>query len=194
MREKFGLSETASRILAARGHQADSRLEIYLSPSLKAGLPDPSGLKNLGEACGVIRDAAKSGKPIAICCDFDVDGLSGGAILSHFLRAAGAQVRTFVPDRFADGYGLNERIVRRAAKDGCGLIVAIDFGSTNLEELRLARKLGLQTIVIDHHQIGAEAPPADVLINPHQPGCGFADRALCAAGGSGRKGFWDNHL
>ena len=180
--DRFGLGAITARILAARGYQADQRAENFLKPALKSGLPDPGGLKNLDKACDLIAKTLKAKKPIAICCDFDVDGLSGGAIVCHFLRSAGAQVEVFVPDRFVDGYGLNEAVVRKIAKSGFGLMIAIDYGTTNLAELALAKELGVATIVVDHHHVSSDLPPADAFINPQQEGCGFGEGMLCAAG------------
>ncbi len=179
--QEFSLSPVASRVLAARGYRPDTKLKHYITPSLKESLPDPSALKNLDAACELITESIKNEVPIAICCDFDVDGLSGGAQVAHFLAAAGTKTKVFVPDRFEDGYGLNEKMIRQIAEQGFGQLIAIDYGTTNLKELSLARKLGVKTIVIDHHHV-SEDPPADIFINPNQAGCGFAEKVLCASG------------
>ncbi|NLF25750.1 MAG: hypothetical protein GX589_08880, partial [Deltaproteobacteria bacterium] len=179
---ELGLGPVASRVLAARGYRADARTESFIKPALRTGLPDPAKLKDVDRACSLIAAALEAKQPIAVCCDFDVDGLSGGAIVSHFLRRIGGRVEVFVPDRFVDGYGLNQAVVKKIAESGFGLLIAIDYGSTNLVELALARQLGLKTIVVDHHHIGTEAPQVDAFINPHQAECGFGDGILCAAG------------
>jgi single-stranded-DNA-specific exonuclease len=180
--EQMNLNPVIGRILAARGFQANEDLKHFISPTLKEGLPDPSKLKNLAEACKLIHEVHKAGQGIAICCDFDVDGLSGGSIVHDFFNNAKVASRVFVPDRFVDGYGLNEKVVRQIAKDGYGLLLTIDFGTTNAKELSVARELGLKTIVVDHHHMSTDAPPVDVFINPHQSGCGFASATACAAG------------
>ncbi len=180
--EEFNLGEVAARVLAARGYKPDPELMNFINPTLKQGLPDPETLKNVGPACELIASILISKRPIAICCDFDVDGLSGGAQLAHFLRAVGGEVHVYVPDRFTDGYGLNERIIRKAAQDGCALLIAVDFGTRNEKEVGLARSLGMRTLIIDHHHVGDADPKADVFINPQQAGCGFANKILCAAG------------
>lgn len=179
---KFNLHPVLGRIMAARGFKADMDFERYIKPSLREGMPDPAELKGLREAVALVDTALQEGWSIAICCDFDVDGLSGGAQLAHFLRSLGVQVEVFVPDRFKDGYGLNSNTVRKIAQEGFKLLVAIDFGTTAINELNLARELGLKTIVVDHHVVGDHVTPADVFINPQQNGCGFADKILCAAG------------
>lgn len=180
--KKFKVSPVASRVLAARGFKPDEILRHYLSPTLKEGLPEPGKLKGLKEACALVKEIAENGGRVAICSDFDVDGLSGGAQLCHFLNAARIHAKVFVPDRFEDGYGLNEKMVQTIAEQGYKLLITIDYGTTNTKELALAKKLGLATIVVDHHHVGDHKPPSDVFINPNQRGCGFADRILCASG------------
>lgn len=180
--EAHQLHPVAARVLAARGYSVGEELRRFLSPTLKDGLPSPDRLKNLSAACALIAEHIRAGNAIAICCDFDVDGLSGGAQVFEALRTIGARVKAFVPDRFADGYGLNERMVREIAASGFSLMVTIDYGTTNERELSLARELGLKTIVIDHHHVGDHKPPTDVFINPQQADCKFADGTLSAAG------------
>jgi len=167
----FDLSPIASRILAARGFQSGATLKNYIRPTLKEGLPAPEELKNLNVACVLIVETIKKGESIAICCDFDVDGLSGGAQVYHFLKSIDVPCKVFVPDRFTDGYGLNQGMIKQIASEGFSLVVTIDYGTTNIKELELARKLGLKSIVVDHHHTGDTVPPADVFINPLQNGC-----------------------
>lgn len=175
-------SPLVGRILAARGFELGEDLQNYISPTLRQGIPDPSKLKNIHAAAKTIVETHRSGKPIAICCDFDVDGLSGGSVVHDFFNKAGIRSKVFVPDRFIDGYGLNERVVREIAESGFGMLLTIDFGTTNTKELTIAKELGLTTVVIDHHHISAAPPPADIFVNPHQKGCGFAKGIACAAG------------
>lgn len=177
---EHALSAVAARVLAARKREGDN-LESYLNPTLKVGLPDPAELKNLDAACKLIREIVEAGGSIAICCDFDVDGLSGGSQVQHFFEAIGVKSKVFVPNRFSDGYGLNAGMIQTIAEQGFALILTIDYGTSNKTELELARSLGLKTIVVDHHHV-VENPPTDVFINPQQEGCGFADGILCAAG------------
>lgn len=180
--DTFSLSPVASRVIAARGFQADESLKLFLSPSLKEGLPQPSTLKNLEAGCELIDSVIKNGGKVAICCDFDVDGLSGGSQIHAMFKELNIESRVFVPDRFEDGYGLNIGMIEEAAAEKFALLITVDFGTTNAKELLRARELGLKTIVIDHHHVGSTITPADVFINPHQEGCGFADRILSAAG------------
>ncbi len=178
---QFKVLPVTAQILAAREFNSPEQLNTFLDPSLKTGLPHSAKLKNIDAACALIAQVVATRKPIAICCDFDVDGLSGGALLSRFLLDAQIPNKVFVPDRFNDGYGLNEGMIRQIASEGFGLVVTVDYGTTNVAELKLARELSLPSLVVDHHHV-TEVPPADVFINPQQPGCGFADKTLSAAG------------
>lgn len=180
--QRARVSPVASRVLAARGFEDSQALKNFLEPTLKEGLPDPWLLKGLKEACAMIAECKKKNQSIAICCDFDVDGLSGGSLVYDFFQRAGIASKVFVPDRFVDGYGLNENTVELIAKSGFSLLLTIDYGTTNAKEIALARKLGIKTIVVDHHHVGSHKPGADIFINPQQPDCGFAGGTLCAAG------------
>ncbi|MDZ4786867.1 MAG: single-stranded-DNA-specific exonuclease RecJ [bacterium] len=180
--DKFSLSPVASRVVAARGFAANEDLKLFLNPSLREGLPQPDTLKNLDQACKLVSDTIQKGGGIAICCDFDVDGLSGGAQLKTFFDEIAVKNKVFVPDRFEDGYGLNLGMIETAAKEGYALLITVDFGTTNAKEIDKARELGLKTIVVDHHHVGDHNPGADVFINPNQEGCGFGNKILSASG------------
>jgi single-stranded-DNA-specific exonuclease len=180
--DHFSLKMPVARALAARGFEADVRLEQFLVPSLRDGLPAPQLLRNLDKACELIAHIIAVDGKIAICSDFDVDGLSGAAQVISFFQAVGVSCECYVPDRFKDGYGLNCRIVDEAVASGCTLLITIDFGTKNRAELEYARTRGVASIVVDHHHVGNDSPPADVFINPQHPECGFAGGILSAAG------------
>ncbi len=174
------LSSLAARILAARGFELGQALENFLDPTLKVGLESPDKLKGLEDAVELIVGSIDDG--IGICCDFDVDGLSGGAQLAAFFQALNVPYEVFVPDRFEDGYGLNEKMVNAIVAKKFALLICVDYGTTSIKELTLARSRGLKTIVIDHHHVEGKPPPCDVFVNPQQKGCGFAGKILCASG------------
>ncbi len=180
--EQYNLSMVAANTLAARGFKSNDDLKTYLQPSLRDGMPAPEKLKNLDVACKLVDQIIQNNGSVAICCDFDVDGLSGGSQLHDFLTTIGVENKVFVPDRFEDGYGLNEKMIRKIADSGFKLVVCIDYGTTNTKELSLAKELGLKSIVIDHHHVGDHCPPCDVFINPNQQGCNFSGSILCASG------------
>ena len=181
--EEHGLRLTTARILAARGFTCDDKsLNSYLEPSLGKGLPHPRELKNLDQAVDLLAETINKKEKIGICCDFDVDGLTGGSQLASFLHILGIPFYLGVPNRFSEGYGLNTRMIDEAAEGGCSVLVAIDYGTTNRSELLRAQEHGLRTIVIDHHHVGEDHQPVDIFINPQQSDCGFANGILSAAG------------
>lgn len=181
---QFGVSNLLARVLAARGFQEGESLQNFIEPTLQEGLPNPRELFNLKLGSEITAEAARAGHKIAVSCDFDVDGLSGGSLVCRFLRDAGCEVEVFVPNRFEEGYGLNEQLIKRVFDSGARLLITVDFGSTNHGELEYAKSLGLKTIVIDHHHVDeSHGPlPADCFINPQQAQCGFAGGTLAAAG------------
>lgn len=182
IQKEFNFSPLTARVLAARGFEAGEELRSFLDSTLRSDLPHPDKLKNLSEACLILKEGLERGKTIAICCDFDVDGLSSGAMLKTFFSEIGIEAKVFVPDRFTEGYGLNKRMIDEVVDEGCGILLALDFGSTNYSELLYAKERDLITIVIDHHHLGTKPLEVDSFINPEQEGCGFSDLQLCAAG------------
>jgi single-stranded-DNA-specific exonuclease len=178
----FPLSLIAAKILLNRGIKNKEEVAIYLKPSLRAGLPIPSNIEGIHLATQLIEEAIKFDHKVAICCDFDVDGLSSGSMLAVCLRKLQIETHVFVPDRFTEGYGLNNSIIQRAKEKGCQLLITLDFGTSNREELLYAKSLGFRSIVIDHHHVPSGHEPVDVFINPQKKSCGFADGLLCAAG------------
>ena len=170
-----------SRIMAARGFQADLELENFLNPSLKKGLIPPEDLVGLKAACELIAMCIREGKTIAIACDFDVDGLSSGSIVVHCLMQLSAHFELFVPNRFEEGYGLSDTLLDRILATKPDLLLTLDFGTTDSEQIKRARSEGLKVIVVDHHQVN-DPCPADAFVNPQQSECGFANGTLCTAG------------
>lgn len=171
-----------SRLLAQRGGRVGSELDKFLEPSLGRDLPDKWQMKNLDKACDLVVEAIKKGQKVGVCCDYDVDGTSAAAIVLRCLGAVGVETKLLSPDRFESGYGLQRDMVNKVARDGCGLLIALDFGTSNPEELAHARQRGLKTLVVDHHHVPETACPADVFVNPKQPGCGFESGNISTAG------------
>ncbi len=180
--KNFNISFVSARVLSARGFKLDENLKNFLRPTLKDGLPDPKKMLGLEQASDIIVEAIKNHEKIAICSDFDVDGLTSASQIINLLKDLNIDVKNYVPDRFSEGYGLNERMVKEAKKDGATLLLSLDYGTTNEKEIKLAQELGIKTIVIDHHHVGKNNPRSDAFVNPNQEGCGFCEYALCTAG------------
>lgn len=153
----------------------------FLSARL-ADLPDPFLLTGMQEAVERLIQSLQQSEPIAIHGDYDVDGITGTALLTSVLRALGGTVHYHIPLRLKDGYGLSDRALEDAAAAGVRVVVSVDCGVSALEEAALAASLGLDLIITDHHQPPDELPVAVALINPHQPGCSFPDKTLSGVG------------
>lgn len=171
-----------SRILAARGFDSREAINSFLSPTLQNGLRDPFGIKDIDKAIEYILDAVRRSLSVTIFTDFDVDGLTSGAQLYLALKAIGANVSCYTPNRFSEGYGLSRLAVHRIVEAKTGLLITVDCGITSREEVALAKRQGLNVIILDHHLPQGEVPNADAIINPKQDGCTFVDRELSAAG------------
>jgi single-stranded-DNA-specific exonuclease len=126
--------------------------------------------------------AVSTREPICFYGDYDVDGMSATAVYLSFFGSLGAHVRAYVPHRKREGYGLNAAAVQRLHEEGISLLVTSDCGTTSHREIGLAKQLGLDVIVTDHHQSGEEMPPAVAVMNPHRSGARYPFLGLCSAG------------
>jgi single-stranded-DNA-specific exonuclease len=158
--------ELLARILAGRGIEVDE-VEAFLDPTVKRLMPDPYVLTAMEEASARIADAAVRGEAVAIFGDYDVDGATSSALLARFLRATGVEAMIHIPDRIFEGYGPNADAIRSLAERGAKLLITVDCGTTSLEPLAEARRLGLDVIVIDHHQADERLPDA-LVVNPNR--------------------------
>ena len=165
--QRHDLPELLARILAGRSVEIDA-VEAFLDPAIKRSMPDPHVLTAMPEAAERIADAVQRGETIAIFGDYDVDGATSSALLARFLRQAGSDPLIHIPDRLFEGYGPNVEAVRALAARGATLLVTVDCGTTSIEPLAQARTLGVDVVVIDHHQADEELPPAVAIVNPNR--------------------------
>ena len=165
--QRHGVPELLARILAGRGVEVDE-VESFLDPTVKRLMPDPHVLTGMEAAATRIADAVGSGEKIAIFGDYDVDGATSSALLARFLRAGGLDPIVYIPDRIFEGYGPNVDAIRGLAERGAKLLITVDCGTTSLEPLAEARKLGFDVVVIDHHQADEHLPDA-LVVNPEPP-------------------------
>ena len=166
--QRNNVPELLARILAGRGVEPDA-VEAYLDPTVKALLPDPDVLTAMPQAAQRLADAVENGENVAIFGDYDVDGATSSALLARFLRHCGLSPMIHIPDRLFEGYGPNIEAIRGLAEKGATLLVTVDCGTTSFEPLGEARKLGLDVVVIDHHQCDAQLPDVLALVNPNRP-------------------------
>ncbi len=165
--QRHELPELLARILAGRNVEADA-VDAFLDPTIKRTMPDPNVLTAMPEAATRIADAVARGESIAIFGDYDVDGATSAAVLARFLRFGGVEPIIHIPDRLFEGYGPNVEAVRALAARGATLLVTVDCGTTSVEPLSEAKALGMDVVVIDHHQADETLPPAVAIVNPNR--------------------------
>ncbi len=165
--QRHEIPELLARILAGRNVEADA-VDAFLDPTIKRAMPDPTVLTAMPEAAARIADAITRGESIAIFGDYDVDGATSAAVLARFLRHGGIEPIIHIPDRLFEGYGPNVEAVRALAARGATLLVTVDCGTTSIEPLAEAKALGMDVVVIDHHQADEALPPAAAIVNPNR--------------------------
>ena len=165
--QRHELPELLARILAGRNIESDA-VEAFLDPTVRHLMPDPLVLTAMKAAAERIADAVKRRECVAIFGDYDVDGATSAALLGRYLRQCGIEPIIHIPDRLFEGYGPNIEAVRGLAERGATLIVCVDCGTTSSEPLYEAKKLGVDVVVIDHHQADEELPPAVAIVNPNR--------------------------
>lgn len=176
--EQAGVHPLLARLFAARGVAAKDELDDGL-----ARLLPPAGMKGTTEAAVLLADAMAQDKKLCIVADYDCDGATACAVAVRGLRLLGAQnVSYLVPDRVVDGYGLTPPIAQRVKDSGADVLITVDNGIASVDGVRVARELGLQVLVTDHHLPGSTLPEADVIVNPNQPGCTFESKSIAGVG------------
>jgi single-stranded-DNA-specific exonuclease len=163
--QRLGVTPLVAQLLHNRDITDADEAASFLNPQFKDLYP-PDVIPNINEAADRIVDAARNGERIVIYGDYDVDGVTGIAILWNCLRLMDATVDFYVPHRVEEGYGLNDQAIRKIAEDGAKVIVSVDCGISALAEADLARSLGVDLIITDHHRIGEQLPDAFQIVHP----------------------------
>lgn len=166
-------------LLYHRGITSAEAADQFLARDWSAG--DPFRLKGMEPALERLGQAIARGEPIAVYGDYDVDGVTATAMLVQVLQALGARVRPYIPHRETEGYGLNGEALRSLAEEGIRVVITVDCGARAVMEAAMARSLGLDLIVTDHHLPGEVLPEA-ILINPRQPDCPYPFKELAGVG------------
>src|SRR3954470_19450328 len=160
--QRHNVPELLARILARRGVEVDE-VEAFLDPTVRRLMPDPHTVTAMEQAALRLAEAMMRGEQVAIFGDYDVDGATASALLARFLRLRGSEPIVHIPDRIFEGYGPNIEAIRALAERGAKLLVTVDCGTVSIEPLAEARRLGLDVIVIDHHQADEQLPDAIVV-------------------------------
>jgi single-stranded-DNA-specific exonuclease len=165
--QRHDLPDLLARVLAGRGVELEDAVR-YLDPTVRALMPDPSSLAGMDAAATRIADAVMRGETVAIFGDYDVDGATAAATLARFLRQGGIDPIIHIPDRIFEGYGPNVEAIRVLGGRGATLLVTVDCGTVSHEPLAEAARLGMETIVIDHHLADEVLPAAFAVVNPNR--------------------------
>jgi len=178
---RAGFPDHLAALLARRGVTTAADAEAFFSPSL-GQLHDPFELAGIAAATERLHAALEGGERVAVVGDYDVDGVSGTALLLAVLRFCGLDAEPILPHRLREGYGFQPVHAERAAESGCTLVVTVDCGTTSVAAARRALELGLEVIVTDHHLPGPELPDGVIQVNPRQQACTYPFPDLAGAG------------
>jgi single-stranded-DNA-specific exonuclease len=176
--QALGMPELMGRLLAARGVAAEDA-KVFLEPTLRALLPDPSCLVDMDAAAARLADAVTRGECVGVFGDYDVDGACSSALMVSVLRGLGCEVLHHVPDRMMEGYGPNIAALRGLAERGARLIVCVDCGTAAADAFAPLHNLA-DVIVFDHHKAEGPPPPIAATVNPNRLDCGSGLTGICA--------------
>ena len=176
-----GLTPLQAQLLINRGISNPSQARSFLCPRL-AHMADPMLLKDMDRALAMILKAVEDREKITIYGDYDADGLTAAALLLNFFTCLGIEASSYIPNRLKEGYGLNKEAIKTIAADGTGLIITVDCGITNSEEIGFAKSLGMDVVVTDHHQVPQGLEADYPVVNPHQADCPFPFKYLAGVG------------
>ncbi|MDR0819204.1 MAG: single-stranded-DNA-specific exonuclease RecJ, partial [Oscillospiraceae bacterium] len=183
-----------SALLCSRGYADEERAKEFLRDDLSL-LADPFLMADMDKAVARINEALQKKEKIAVFGDYDVDGITASCVLSHWLRAKGAVCEAYIPERLTEGYGVSDDALRAIAAGGATLVVSVDCGITAFEQVNLAKSLGLDIVITDHHECPDVLPNALAVVDPRRKDCpypfkglagvGVAFKLLCALEGEG---------
>ena len=179
--ERAGIPSLLACVLSARGVTEPEQAWKLLTPG-EEPLLDPMLLKDMDRAVLRVTRALKRGETIAVYGDYDVDGITATCLLTDCLTRLGGRVRSYIPDRLEEGYGLNEEAVLHLAQQGVTLIITVDCGITAAREVEFARELGIDVVITDHHECKQAIPEAAAVVDPHRPDCPYPFKGLAGVG------------
>lgn len=191
------LPNIVSKLLFYRGIKDKENAELFLNPEYKTH--DPFLMKDMEKTTKRIARAVKDNEKIFIFSDYDADGIPGAVVLSDFFKKINFQnFDVYIPNRDAEGFGMNNEAISQMVSKGAKLIITIDCGSGDFEEVDLANSLDCDVVITDHHVVGDVLPKAHAILNPKQKDCLYPEKMLCGAGvafklveGLIKTGIWD---
>ncbi|MDG1571590.1 single-stranded-DNA-specific exonuclease RecJ [Robiginitalea sp. M366] len=179
--EALHVSPLVAALLVQRGVESFEAARLFFRPTLE-DLHDPFLMRDMDAAVARVEAALQNGERILVFGDYDVDGTTAVALMSSYLDARGAPVATYIPDRYAEGYGLSYQGIDFAADNEMGLIIALDCGVKALDHAAYAAEKGIDLIVCDHHRPGDSLPRAVAVLDPKRPDCEYPYKELCGCG------------
>ena len=183
-KELLAYSPLLRQLLYGRGIESGAEAEKFLNPHYENHSHDPFALKDMDKAVTRILEGVQKGEKITIFSDYDADGIPGAVVLHDFFKKIGyTNFVNYIPDRHTEGFGLSKPAVEEFGKDGTKLLITIDCGITDVEEVARANELGIDVIITDHH-LPAQGgiPPAFAILNPKQADCLYPEKMLCGSG------------
>jgi len=181
--EKFPeFSQLMLQLLWNRGLKHREKIDEFFNPDYEKNLHDPFLLKGLKKSIKRIEGAARRNEKVVIFADYDADGVCSATLMVEVLALYDLKPYVYIPDRQTEGYGLNFEAINEFSKRGYELIITVDCGITDIEEVRLAKQLKIDVLIFDHHEVLKKVPPALAIVNPKQKKCRYPFKNLSAAG------------
>ena len=177
--EECDVDPIVALIASSRGYDDPTDLEQFLS--LEPVFSDPRHTADILIAAEIVNAAIEDGVKIAVYGDYDCDGVTATALLYNYLTSQNADCIYYIPDRFNEGYGMNEDAVKKLYNEGVKLIITVDNGISAIKETQLAKSLGMDVVVTDHHLPGDVLPNADAVVDPHRKDCPSSFKEICGA-------------
>ena len=188
--QQLGISDTVAKLMVNRGIYNLDIAKEYLSSSI-GELHNPTDMLGMSGAVELMRNSIIKGEKILIVGDYDVDGVISTYVLYTAISKCGGNVSFHIPDRIKEGYGINESIIKKASEDNIDIIITCDNGIAAIEQVKLAKELGIKVIITDHHDVPFieednvrkyVVPEADYVLNPKQENCNYEFDKICGAG------------
>lgn len=181
LQKELNIHPVLCRLMVQRGIRTLEEAKLFFRPSLD-DLHDPFLMKDMNEAVERIELAIAKGQKILIYGDYDVDGTTSVALMYTFLHDFYERLEYYIPDRYAEGYGVSQKGVDYAIDNGFKLIIALDCGIKSVDKVAYARERGVDFIICDHHLVGDEIPPAAAVLDPKRPDCDYPYKELSGCG------------
>ncbi|RLB41517.1 MAG: single-stranded-DNA-specific exonuclease RecJ [Deltaproteobacteria bacterium] len=174
---RSNLNPIIAQVLINRGITDEKSARAFISPRL-SDMPDPRSLPDMVEAAELVCESIYEQDAITVYGDYDADGLTGACLLYHFFKDLGVPCHVYIPNRLTEGYGLNQEAVRKIAGTRGGLLITVDCGVSDQEQVRLASEMGMKVVITDHHKISKDPHFQCPLVNPQRPDCAYPEREL----------------